>query len=178
MMKPLHPAAGKAGAVRCVVFDVDGVLTEGGVVIGPSGEEWKVFSVRDGLRMVLARRFGLKTALITGRTSRAVSVRAEELGIDHVFQKADDKVACMGTIMEREGFLSEELAFLGDDLPDLPAMRTAGLSGAVADAAPEVRDAADWVSASSGGRGAAGEFIEFLLRSQGRWEEILSGFGV
>jgi 3-deoxy-D-manno-octulosonate 8-phosphate phosphatase (KDO 8-P phosphatase) len=141
-----HPASFRATAIRCVVFDVDGVLTDGRIILGSEGEELKAFDVRDGLRMVLARRSGLKTAIITGRSSGAVARRARELGVDHLFQGADDKVA-------------------------------AGLAAAVADAAPEVRGAADWVAQRPGGRGAAGEFVEFLLRSQGRWEDIAGAYG-
>ena len=152
------------------------MLTDGRITFGPGGEEQKAFHVRDGLRMVLARRFGLKTAIVTGRSSGAVERRARELGVDHLFQGADDKVACLNDIMSREGLAAGEIAFMGDDLPDLPAMGTAGLAAAVADAAPEVRSAADWVAERPGGRGAAGEFVEFLLRSQGRWEGVAGAY--
>ena len=167
----------KAAAIRCVVFDVDGVLTDGRIILGPGGEELKAFDVRDGLRMVLARQSGMRTAIITGRSSGSVERRARELGVDHLFQGAGDKVTCMNDIMSREGLAAGEIAFLGDDLPDLPAMGAAGLAAAVADAAPEVRRAADWVAQRPGGRGAAGEFVEFLLRSQGRWEDLAGTYG-
>lgn len=177
MTPPEHPAAGKAGPIRCIVFDVDGVLTDGRITLDGGGEEMKSFDVKDGLRMVLARRSGLKTALITGRQSAVVARRAGELGTDHLYQGAGDKVQCLQAVMSKEGLGAEGIAFLGDDLPDLPAMKAAGLAGAVADAVPEVRDAADWISSRPGGRGAAGEFVEFILRVQGRWEGILNGFG-
>lgn len=168
----------KARNVRCIVFDVDGVLTDGRIFLGRGGEEeWKTFNVRDGLRIVMARKRGLKVAFLTGRESEAVSRRAAELSVDRVLQGVKDKAEAMSALLQETGLGPEGIAYLGDDIPDLPAMRAAGFSGAVSDAAPEVLQACDWTSPKSGGKGAAGDFVEFILRSQGLWEEALAGEG-
>jgi len=167
----------KAKSVRCIVLDVDGVLTDGRIVMDDRGTEWKSFDVRDGLRIVMARKRGMKVVFLTGRESAAVSRRAAELSVDHVFQGVRDKAEAMSSLLRETGLGRERVAYLGDDIPDLPAMRAAGLAGAVSDAAPEVLDASDWRSRRAGGKGAAGEFIEFILQSQGLWEEALEGEG-
>ena len=167
----------KARSVRCIVFDVDGVLTDGRIVLGRGGEEWKSFNVRDGLRMAMARKQGLVLAFLTGRESEAVSRRAAELSVDHVLQGVKDKAEAMKALLRQAGLGPEGIAYLGDDIPDMPAMREAGFSGAVSDAAPEVLQVSDWTSVKPGGKGAAGDFIEFILRSQGLWEEALAGEG-
>ena len=166
-----------ARAIRLVVLDVDGVLTDGRIVLGGGGEEWKSFDVRDGLRMVMARKQGLELAFLTGRESEAVSRRATELSVDRVLQGVKDKAEAMNALLRETGLEPEGIAYMGDDIPDLPAMRAAGFSGAVRDAAPEVLQASDWTSLKPGGKGAAGDFIEFILRSQGLWEEALAGEG-
>jgi 3-deoxy-D-manno-octulosonate 8-phosphate phosphatase (KDO 8-P phosphatase) len=163
----------KAKSVRCIVLDVDGVLTDGRIVIDGGGNEWKSFNVRDGLRIVMARKQGMKVAFLTGRESDAVSRRAAELSVDHVFQGVRDKSQAMDSLIETTSLGRASIAYLGDDLPDLPAMRAVGLAGAVGDAAPEVLEASDWRARAGGGCGAAGEFIEFILQSQGLWEKAL-----
>jgi 3-deoxy-D-manno-octulosonate 8-phosphate phosphatase (KDO 8-P phosphatase) len=163
----------KAKSVRCIVLDVDGVLTDGRIVMDGGGDEWKSFNVRDGLRIVMARNQGMKIAFLTGRESGAVSRRAAELSVDHVFQGVRDKSQTLDVILERTGLGRDGIAYLGDDIPDLPAMRAVGLAGAVGDAAPEVLEASDWRARAGGGCGAAGEFIEFILQSQGLWKKAL-----
>lgn len=167
----------KAKSVRCIVLDVDGVLTDGRIVVGGQGGEWKHFDVKDGLRIAMARRQGVRIAFLTGRDSEAVTRRAAELSIDRIYQGVRDKGGGMARLLEDEGLRREEVAYLADDLPDLPAMREAGLAGAVGDAAREVIDAADWVAARPGGRGAVREFVEFILRSKGLWEQALGEYG-
>lgn len=167
----------KARSVRCIVFDVDGVLTDGRILVDGRGEEWKFFDVRDGLRIVMARKQGVKIAFLTGRESEAVRRRAAELAVDRVLQGVRNKGEAVHALLEETGLGREGLAYLGDDVADIPAMRAAGLAGAVSDAAPEVLDASDWRSRKEGGRGAAGEFIEFILQSQGLWEKALAGEG-
>ncbi len=169
--------AGKARNVRCFVFDVDGVLTDGRIFLDGAGGEWKAFDVKDGQRLVMAREAGFRIVFLTGRTSGAVTRRAEELSVDRVFQGAGDKGMVLRRLLEEENLGEEEVAYLGDDLADLPAMRAAGFAGAVSDAAPEVIESADWVSSAGGGRGAAREFVEFVLRSQGLWEGAVAKRG-
>jgi 3-deoxy-D-manno-octulosonate 8-phosphate phosphatase (KDO 8-P phosphatase) len=167
----------KARGVRCIVFDVDGVLTDGRILLDGRGAEWKSFDVKDGLRIAMARKQGLDVAFLTGRESEAVSRRAAELSVNRVWQGVRDKAEAMSSLLREAGLDRAGIAYLGDDVPDLPAMRAAGLAGAVANASPEVLDASDWQSRKEGGRGAAGEFVEFILRSQGLWEAAVAGEG-
>jgi 3-deoxy-D-manno-octulosonate 8-phosphate phosphatase (KDO 8-P phosphatase) len=169
------PAREKARSVRWLVLDVDGVLTDGRIILDGGEGEWKAFDVRDGQRILLAGREGIRTVFLTGRTSRVVERRAAELGVQRVFQGVRDKGRAMEQFFLEVGARPEETAYLGDDIVDLPALRRAGLAGAVGDAVPEVRAAADWVAAAPGGRGAVREFVEFILVAQGRWESALEG---
>lgn len=166
----------KARGVRWLVLDVDGVLTDGTILLDGGEGESKAFNVRDGHRIVLAAREGIRTVFLTGRTSRVVERRAAELGVHRVFQGARDKGAVMERFFREEGVAPEQTAYLGDDIVDLPAMRRAGLAAAVGDAVPEVQAAADWIAAAPGGRGAVRELVEFILVAQGRWEAALAGY--
>jgi 3-deoxy-D-manno-octulosonate 8-phosphate phosphatase (KDO 8-P phosphatase) len=166
----------KARRVRWLVLDVDGVLTDGSILLDGDAGEWKAFNVRDGHRIVLAGREGIRTVFLTGRCSRVVERRAAELGVHRVFQGALEKGEVLERFFREEGALAEETAYLGDDIVDLPAMRRAGLAAAVGDAVPEVQAAADWVAAAPGGRGAVREFVEFILAAQGRWAAALAGY--
>jgi 3-deoxy-D-manno-octulosonate 8-phosphate phosphatase (KDO 8-P phosphatase) len=166
----------KARSVRWLVLDVDGVLTDGRIILDGGAGEWKAFDVRDGQRIKLAGREGIRTVFLTGRSARVVERRAAELGVHRVFQGADDKGETMDLFFREEGARPEETAYLGDDLVDLPALKRAGLAGAVGDAVPEVQAAADWVAAAPGGRGAVREFVEFILVAQGRWESALERY--
>jgi len=162
--------------VRWLVLDVDGVLTDGRILLDGADGEWKAFDVRDGHRIVMAAGAGIRTVLVTGRTSAVVERRAAELGVHRVFQGARDKGEVMDRWMREEGVRAEEIAYLGDDVVDLPALRRAGLAAAVADAVPEVLAVADWVAAAPGGRGAVRELVELLLGEQGLWEEALGRY--
>jgi 3-deoxy-D-manno-octulosonate 8-phosphate phosphatase (KDO 8-P phosphatase) len=152
-----------------LVLDVDGVLTDGGVLYTPSGEETKRFFVRDGLAVGAAQQAGLAIAVISGRASAAVTRRLAELGIAEVRQGVSDKAAALAELTERLGLGSAEVAVMGDDLPDLPLMRRAGLALAPSNAVPEVRQAAHWVSRRRGGEGAVREAVELLLKARGAW---------
>ena len=161
--------AERAARVRLLVLDVDGVLTDGGLYYGPDGEELKRFDVQDGLAIVEAQRAGLAVAIISGRRSVAVDRRAAELGIAEVHQGISDKAAALEALRERLGFAPTDLAVMGDDLPDLPLMRRAGLSLAPVNAVTEVRRVAQWVSRRPGGCGAVRDAIEWLLRARRAW---------
>jgi 3-deoxy-D-manno-octulosonate 8-phosphate phosphatase (KDO 8-P phosphatase) len=155
-----------------MAFDVDGTLTDGGIVIGPGGELFKRFSVRDGLGLVLLQQAGIRVALVTGRNSEIVSQRARELKIETVLQGVADKAQAMRNLCDQEGLTLEQAGFMGDDWPDLPAMTIAGLALAPADADEAVRAQAHWVAASPGGRGAVREFAHWWLGCRGLLEPM------
>lgn len=157
----------RAAAVRLVVLDVDGVLTDGRLYYGPAGEALKVFDVRDGhgIRMLLAQ--GIEVAILSARASDIVTRRAAELGIPRVLQGRGDKLAGWRELLRETGVPAAQAAFIGDDLPDLPVLRQAGLAATVADARVEVRAAAHWIAAQPGGRGAVRALAEYILRARG-----------
>ena len=159
----------RASRIRLLVLDVDGVLTDGVLVYGASGEETKRFHVRDGLAIQAARRAGIEIAVVSGRASAAVTRRMSELGVVEVHQGVADKESLLRGLLARLGVKPAETAVMGDDLLDLPVMRLAGLAMAPVDAVPEARRAAGWVARSSGGHGAVREAVEFLLRSRKAW---------
>jgi len=164
----------RAARVRLLALDVDGVLTDGRIWIGPRGEALKAFDVRDGFGLELLREAGIELAIITGRSSPIVTRRARELGITRVLQGQKDKLAGLRRVLADTGLAPEQCAYIGDDWPDLPAMALAGLAATVADAAPEVRACAHWVSEAEGGRGAVRELARLLLQAQGRLEDLLA----
>lgn len=163
-----------AKAVRLICLDVDGVMTDGGILIDAMGHESKRFHVRDGVAIRMWQRLGGEVAIITGRSGMVVRHRAIELDVEHVIQGSGDKAADYRRLTEELGIEDDETAMLGDDLPDLPIMRLAGYPMAVADAAKEVRDVATFVTSLPGGHGAVREAIEHLLRAQDRWTDALS----
>lgn len=162
--------------IELLLADVDGVLTDGRVVFDNQGIETKHFHIRDGLGIKLWQRAGYKFGLITGRSSHIVKIRAAELGIDIVRQTAEDKLPTAQEIVRQLGLSLEQVCYLGDDLPDLPVVRAAGLGAAVADACPELCQAAHWVSSLRGGEGAVRETIELILKSQHRWDELVQKY--
>lgn len=168
----MDDARARARRIELLLMDVDGTLTDGTILILPGGEEVKGYHVRDGLGMLLARLAGLHTGIITGKTSPALAGRAERLMVSELHQGVIDKRAALGEIMARRGLAPEKIAFIGDDLSDLEVMRTVGLAAAVADADPEVRGRCHYVCRAAGGRGAVREFIQFILESQGRWDDV------
>jgi len=168
--------ARKAAAIRLLLFDVDGVLTDGRVLLHADGSESKAFSIRDGTGIVWAQRAGLATGLLSARHSAATTARAAQLGIRIVRQQAGDKLQMYRELLVEEGLSDGEVAFMGDDVLDLPVLSHVGLSAAPADAAPEVLTRVDWVSSRAGGDGAARELIELLLRAQGTWDALLDGY--
>jgi 3-deoxy-D-manno-octulosonate 8-phosphate phosphatase (KDO 8-P phosphatase) len=153
-------------AIRLLVLDVDGVLTDGRLYYGPRGEALKVFHVHDGHGIVEVQRAGITVAVISGRRSPMVSARCRELGVRHVFQGVSDKLIVLEGLLKRLKLTAAECACVGDDLPDLPLMERVGLSFAVADAVATVRRRADRTTRAPGGRGAVREVCEQLLRGQ------------
>ena len=166
----------RAKKIKVAVFDVDGVLTEGRLPISGEGELFKSFFCRDGLGITLFRRAGFKTAIITGRQSAPVAQRVKELAISALWQGVMDKRDAYRELKEKFQAADEEIAYIGDDLIDLPIMVQVGLPAAVADAAPEVRARSLLVSGLPGGRGAVREVLEFILKAKGLWDGIISEF--
>jgi len=169
-----------AQRVRLLGLDVDGVLTNNAVYLGLAGGErveFKQFDIRDGLGIHLARRAGLRVAWISGRFSEATALRAAELDVDDLVQEdAARKVPALAELLARHGLGWDEVAFVGDDLADLPVMRRVGLPIAVADAVGEIREAAAYVSRLPGGAGAVREVVEVLLRTRGEWDDVLESY--
>jgi 3-deoxy-D-manno-octulosonate 8-phosphate phosphatase (KDO 8-P phosphatase) len=163
----------RAARIKLVVLDVDGVLTDGRLYYGAQGEALKAFDVRDGHGIKLLLRAGLEVALLTARQSDIVAQRARELGLARVMQGQTDKAAGFLALLAATGVTEEAVAYVGDDWPDLPVLRRAGLAATVADACAEVQAAAHWIAARSGGRGAVREFAEFILRAQDKFDAAL-----
>ena len=187
---PKLSAQSRARKIRLLLFDVDGVLTDGKLFFLPENIrtdesqqsspqtaqnqiEFKGFHAHDGVAISLARLGGLKTGLITKRSSQTVALRARDLKLDFVSQGIDDKRACFDQIVQKAGLKPEEAAFVGDDVVDLPAMRAGGLAIAVKNARNEVKAEAHFVTQHAGGEGAARDAIEFILKAQGKWKRVL-----
>jgi 3-deoxy-D-manno-octulosonate 8-phosphate phosphatase (KDO 8-P phosphatase) len=166
----------RAARIKLVAFDIDGVMTDGGLHYTDDGHELKTFNVQDGLGVVLLRRAGIKVAIITGRTSNVVNCRARDLGVEHVFHGVGDKGAVSAQLLEQLGLQWDELAFMGDDLIDLPAMTRCGLAIAPANARPVVKERAHVVTEASGGKGAVREAIEFILAAQGKLDAAFAPY--
>ena len=166
----------RARAVRLVVFDVDGVLTDGALYIDTEGREHKVFHSRDGHGMKMLRDCGVELAIITGRSSPAVTHRMASLGIEHVFQGQQDKLPAFRQLLVTLGLEAEQAAYVGDDVVDLPIMRRVGFAVAVADAHPLVKRHAHWQTANPGGRGAARDVCELIMEAQGRLDAVLERY--
>jgi 3-deoxy-D-manno-octulosonate 8-phosphate phosphatase (KDO 8-P phosphatase) len=164
---------GALEGVQLLVSDVDGVLTAGTIVLDADGRRMAVFSARDGMGVTIAHHAGLEVALVSGASSAALAARAAELGIRHVVTSVADKGAALRALLARTGIPPASALYLGDDLNDLPAFRAVGVRVAVADAAPDVRARADWVTAARGGEGAFREVVERVLRAQGRWSAVV-----
>jgi 3-deoxy-D-manno-octulosonate 8-phosphate phosphatase (KDO 8-P phosphatase) len=162
--------------IQLLILDVDGVLTDGGIIRDDAGQQIKRFHVRDGAGIVLWRRLGKDVAIITGKESDVVSHRAQELGIQHVFQNVGNKLEAYAQLKEELGVADNQIAYVGDDLPDLPVLRRVGVGIAVADAVEEVRAAAKYVTKFPGGYGAVRDAVEFLCKEMGLWQQVLDRY--
>ncbi|MCB2263911.1 MAG: 3-deoxy-manno-octulosonate-8-phosphatase KdsC [Candidatus Thiosymbion ectosymbiont of Robbea hypermnestra] len=167
---------GRAKRIRLVIFDVDGVLTDGSLFLGDDGQEYKAFYSRDGLGMELLQRTGVILAIVTGRTSEVVRNRMEYLGIRHVYQGQHDKLRAYEALKKTLDLDDERIAYVGDDLVDLPVMRRVGLSIAVADAHALVRRHCHWRTRAPGGRGAAREVCELIMEAQGTLDGMIAPY--
>ena len=166
----------KAAHIRLVIFDVDGVLTDGSLYIGDDGQEYKAFNSLDGHGMKMLQNTGVQIGIITGRSSEVVRIRMESLGIDHVYQGAREKLPAYLDLKEKLGLEDGQIAYVGDDVVDLPIMCQVGLAIAVQDAHPLVKRHAHWETPNAGGRGAGRDVCELLRAAQGRLQPLLEGY--
>ncbi|MFC2169205.1 KdsC family phosphatase [Acidobacteriota bacterium] len=162
----------QAQKIKMILMDVDGTLTDGSVLVFPDGEELKSYNVKDGTGILLAHLAGVKTGIITGKTSKALVTRAQRLKINELYQGILDKKAVLYEILDRNGLDLEEVAYIGDDLGDLEVIKLVGLAGAVADAHPEIIKNSHFICNNDGGKGAVREFIEYILEAQDKWGMI------
>lgn len=165
-----------AARVRLMIFDVDGVLTDGSLHYGPDGETIKTFNVLDGHGIKLLQRAGVETAIISARQSPIVARRAADLGIAHVFQGAHDKRTAFSQLLEATGRPAEQCGFVGDDVIDLPVLLQVGFAASVPNAHPEVRSRVHYITQAAGGHGAARELCDFVLRAQGAYEAAIASY--
>jgi 3-deoxy-D-manno-octulosonate 8-phosphate phosphatase (KDO 8-P phosphatase) len=166
----------KLKRIKLLLLDVDGVLTDGSITYNDNGAEAKAFNVKDGLGLRLLMDAGINVCIVTGRTSKALRHRCKDLGIDHVFEGVREKDALLVSILDQTGVSAEEIAFIGDDLVDLPLMKKIGLAIAVANAHEAVLDNVAIVTSATGGSGAVREVCEAILKAQGLWDNILERY--
>ena len=166
----------RAQRVRLALFDVDGVMTDGTLFIGASGESFKAFNILDGLGLKLLRGSGVATGIITGRASAAVEARVAELAIDHCITGADDKLRAYTGLCEALGLDDTEVFYMGDDLPDLPVLRRCGLAFCPPEAVAQIREQAHFITHAGGGKGAVREACELLMQAQGNWDTRMQGY--
>lgn len=162
--------------IKLLVLDVDGVLTSGQIIFGRDGELMKKFHAQDGLGITLAHKVGLNIAIITGRESQMVKLRGAELNIKDVYQGSMNKTQALAELIAKYDLTLDQIAYVGDDLNDLPVMIRVGLPCATANAAPEVKQHAQLVTTQAGGNGAVREVIEYILKAQGKWESLINTY--
>jgi len=163
-------------AIQLLILDVDGVLTDGGIVVHSDGTESKRFSVLDGHRIKMWQRAGYATAIISGRDTAATTVRAQQLGIEHVMQGCLQKLPAYEQLLKKTGLTPRQTAYIGDDLMDIPLVRRAALGVAVANAADELKEHADYITQRTGGNGAVAEVVEYLLKKNMKWDELMQRY--
>ena len=164
----------KAGRIRLLVTDVDGVLTDGSIIYNGQGEQIQIFHVHDGLGLNLLRKAGIEVAIISSRSSRALATRASELGIDKVFQGHNDKIAVYQGLLNELNIRDQEACYIGDDWVDLPLLKRVGFSVTVLDAPPPLHDYVDYVTGKNGGRRAVREVCDLILRAKNKWAALLN----
>lgn len=173
-MNPTLTPTERAARLQLMILDVDGVLTDGRLFIGPQGEAMKAFDVRDGHGIKMLMSAGVEIAVLTARRSAIVAARMRELGVARVLQGQTEKREGFARLLRETNLSAEQCGYMGDDLPDLGVLSLVGFAAAPADAAEEVRAAAHWVAPREGGRAAVRAAAEFILRAQGKWEETLA----
>lgn len=162
--------------IKMIIMDVDGVLTDGSITLSESGEELKTFNIKDGMGIVLALKAGIKIAFLSARYSKALALRAKEIGVTEIHHGSSKKISVVEKIMKDNSLKAEDIAYIGDDLNDIPAMKITGFPCAVGDAIKEVKDIAKYISGEKGGRGAVREIIEYILKKDGVYEKAINAF--
>jgi len=162
--------------IKLLAMDVDGVLTDGSITVGPDGSEFKTFSLLDGHGIRMWRRAGLKTALISGRESAVTKQRAGEMEIDFIYQPCQRKLDCFEKLLVDSQLEPKNIAYIGDDVLDIPLMKRAGFGIAVANAVDELKSHAHYVTSRPGGKGAVREVVEYILKNTGRWAELMERY--
>ena len=166
----------KLKGIKLLILDVDGVMTDGCIIMDNEGRETKNFDVRDGHGIKILQRYGIKVAILTGRQSKVVEYRAKDLEIGDVYQGAFNKKEVFGIILEKHKLSASAVAFLGDDIVDIPVLKSVGFSAAVADAIDVVKKSVDYITGHKGGHGAVRELCEMILKAQGKWPEIAAKY--
>ena len=162
--------------IKVLALDVDGVLTDGKIIFDSAGKETKVFDVQDGFAVIIFKRAGFKTAILTARSSPVVGLRAKDLNIDKTYQDAFPKIDAYKKMLRDLKVQDEEVCFIGDDLPDLQVLKKVGFAVEVSNAVPEIKKAAHYVTKKQGGRGAVREVIEMILKTQNKWKAVLAQY--
>ena len=166
----------KLKKIKMLILDVDGVMTDGGIIMDSDGRELKKFNVRDGHGLKLLQRYGIKVAILTGRQSEVVKYRAKDLEIKDVYQKVFNKKEVFEKILMKHKLSADEVAYMGDDIIDIPVLKRVGFSAAVADAVDVVKKSVDYITKNTGGHGAVRELCEMILQAQGKWEEVAAKY--
>jgi len=172
----LHIDEAKLSKIKMFIFDLDGVFTDGSIIINEDGSESKVYNVLDGHGVKLWQRAGFKTAIISGRAAKATSLRAQQLSIEYVFQGCKNKLPVYESLLEQAKLEPDEVAFIGDDVIDLPILTRVGFGVAVANAVSELKQHADYVTKLPGGKGAIREAIELILKRTGKWDALMERY--
>lgn len=162
--------------IKLLLLDVDGVMTDGGIIYDGNGLETKVFNVKDGHGIKMLQRYGIEVGIITGRTSMVVDIRARELGIELVYQGSLKKLDSYTDIKLKTGLTDSQIAYVGDDVIDVPVMRRVAFAAAPSDGLPEARNAASYVTSCGGGRGAVREVCDMILKGRGLWNEVVTRY--
>lgn len=177
-MSAIEELKDKAGAIKLLLLDVDGVLTDGRIIYDSAGRDMKFFDVHDGMGVHLLSRAGIKTVLITAKGSRAIKPRGRDMGVSDIFENISPKTAVLDKILKKYNVDTSEICFMGDDLVDLCLMKKVGFPVAVFNACPEIRQSASYITLKEGGRGAVREIAEIILKTQGKWQEMVDSYNV
>ncbi|WP_025209624.1 KdsC family phosphatase [Hippea sp. KM1] len=170
--------------IRLIIMDVDGVLTDGRIILDDNGVEYKFFDVKDGHIFHIIHNFGIKTAIVSGRYSEVTNIRAKQLGVEDVYQDVHNKMTAYGELKRKYNLNNDEIAYIGDDVIDIPPMIVSGFSACPSDAHQEVKKVSDYISPLPGGRGAVRDIVEYIMKQEGIWEEmmkkylLIDGYGI